>query len=229
MASLAPVRATGGDRFAREPKRAALAWLQRALGRKAEHHPAALGIEPNDLRRKQVLELGARRGVDCSSAGRLFDAAAAILGLSEENRFEAESAMALEAIAAKGVPRPEAPAVTLQQQGDAPIVIDPSELILWMAATQRSREDAAASFHARLAEGFAQSILQVSHESGIRLAGVTGGVAVNQLWSIPLRSHLEQHGLTVLTHARVPPNDGGISLGQAAIAESQLRAESSRG
>lgn len=214
-ACLAPVPSVGGDRYASDPARPALAWLYRALGPDAVDSRAAVRVEPDERRRRQLLLLAARHATPSHSVGRLFDAAAALLGVARQNRFEAESAMALEALAASGTPSRSAP--QLRYLTGSPAVLDPSDLLLWLAE-HPARADAAASFHQRLAEGFAQAALSAREATGIELAGITGGVSVNPLFTATLREALEAGGLRVLTHRAVPPNDGGLSVGQAAVA-----------
>jgi hydrogenase maturation protein HypF len=218
LACLAPVAAVGGDAYARDPRRPALAHLAAALGPGAADHPAAARLVADAARRRQLVALGSARGRPSHSAGRLFDAASALLGVSERNRFEAESAMALESAARRGQPDARAPAFALRDGPEGVTLLDPAPLVRWLAEPPSTTEDAALTFHHRLAEAFAEATVHALAEGAPRAVVVSGGVAVNQTFSMHLRQRLEAEGAEVLEHRRVPANDGGLALGQAAVA-----------
>ena len=222
VGSLVPVLAVGGDRYAREPARPALAWLSRALGEDAEVHSAAARLVPDPNRRRQLVELGPRFGGVSTSAGRLFDAAAALLGLAPATLgFEAEAAMALEAAASRGAPDPSAPTVEIIEQ-DGLSRLDPGRLMVWLAESAPSAEVGAASFHHRLALGFAEAAAGAADRAGVTRVGLSGGVAVNQAFASVFAERLGARGLEVLAHRLVPPNDGGLALGQLTVARARL-------
>lgn len=222
-ATLCPVRAIGADRYAAEPGRPALAWLARALGESAADHPRICALLDAPTRRR-LARLGPTHGVVSHSTGRLFDAAAALLGLAPPRlQFEAQAAMALEAAAARGRPVDAAPLV-----GVTADTVDPTALLRFLADPGvTSAEDAAASFHHRLAGGWAAAAARAASRAGAKRVGLSGGVAVNQTFVRFLREALAPHGLELLTHHQVPANDGGLALGQLAVARSQLGASGS--
>ncbi len=150
-----------------------------------------------------------------SGAGRLLDAAAALLGVREIISYEGQATVELEQLAA-GV---EADPYRCRQIGD---VIFGADLI--GAAHDdlhagRPRELIAAAVHEGLAAAFAAAC---SESGGPGLVVLSGGCLQNVRLATSLRRRLEQDGFKVLTHERVPPNDGGISYGQAAVAAARM-------
>ncbi len=148
--------------------------------------------------------------VATSSAGRLFDAAAAVLGLCLEATYEAHAAMALERAASdwarvRGVPRPEA------RRPDSPA----EAFTNLLAHPQRSAGERAWLFHHDLASVFADQLAAAATLAATTTVGLTGGVVVNRIFTAALVADLQARGFTVLTHRVVPPTDGGLSLGQA--------------
>jgi hydrogenase maturation protein HypF len=153
-----------------------------------------------------------------SSAGRLFDAAAALAGMRDTVSYEGQAAIELEQAADPGIddayPCPF-------REG----VIEGVELMAHLAADLadgRPVPEAAAAFHNGLAEGLVEAAVQASTEEGLRTVALSGGTFQNQLLAGRVISGLEVVGLEVLVHNRVPANDGGISLGQAAVANARL-------
>jgi hydrogenase maturation protein HypF len=213
VAHLAPVPLLGGDAANREPWRNLLARLDAAgLGAEADRmlaaHPVAL------------LRQAARAGVNAplsSSAGRLFDAVAAALGLvSGAQSFEGEAAMALEALAA----RVEAAPYPFGVQG---AIIDPSPMIRALVddlAAGRSPADIAAAFHAGLARAFCAPARALVAAGRARAVALSGGCLQNATLLALCLAELD--GLPVLLPHRVPANDGGLALGQALVAAARL-------
>ncbi len=224
LASLNPILLAGGDMAAKDITRSALAILYQTFGSDFDEHPVAQRLVPNNMDRK-MLKLMITRNIQCvtsSSAGRLFDGVAALLGLCNDNRFEAQAPMALESAAAVAqapvLPgtlwevvrdnndlerldlRPLIRHLLLQQQDDVPVEI------------------LAARFHSQFAASWEDIIRRAAAKTGISTIALSGGVFANQLFAHDLTHRLEQHALTVLRHTIVPPNDGGLALGQALIA-----------
>ncbi len=106
-------------------------------------------------------------------------------------------------------------------------VIDLSPLIMELLAQQRPAAEQAALFHHRLADILAASIIQASRDSGIDTVGLTGGVFCNQLLTRLITARLSNEGLEVLRHRKVPATDGGLSLGQAAVAAARMKEQRS--
>ncbi|MGA2529593.1 MAG: carbamoyltransferase HypF [Acidimicrobiales bacterium] len=211
----------GGAAAIREPWRMALSWVALALG---EDAAARLG-ETLDNRWNQVLALalaaGDQAAVQTSSVGRLFDAVAALLGLRSRVTYEGQAAIELERLA-RSVPREAARIypVELSENGGLE-VLDPSPLIAMVLEELRAgvnRPLIAASFHESLGRAAADLGARLARRHGLDTVALSGGVFQNARFSDTVEDALVAEGLTVLVHESVPPNDGGISIGQAAIA-----------
>jgi hydrogenase maturation protein HypF len=221
----------GGVAAIREPWRMAVAWLAAAgQGVDADALAASFGVPAG--RASAVLELAAHaRTPVTSSAGRLFDAVAALLTGRTHARYEAQAAIELEA-AARTVPREEAPhyAGSVEVSRAAGVaVLDPSPLVAGLAADRVAGVPvplAAAGFHEALGRAAAALAAEVAAEHGIDAVACTGGVFQNARFTEVVAEELVRCGLTVLLHGEVPPNDGGISLGQAAVAAARDAARS---
>ena len=210
---LRPVPLPGGAAAIREP------W------RMAASHLWASGLRPARFDAPQADSLAAllRGGANTpltSSAGRLFDAAAALLGVCERQSHEGQAAAELEALAA-------------QHTGEAPpypFAVAPAEGLLeldprplWIGLLRdlergTPRSAIARRFHASLAQGVADTCVRIREASGLDSVALTGGCFQNRLLGLDCRQRLEAAGFQVLTHSRVPAGDGGLALGQAAVA-----------
>ncbi len=204
----------GGDAAVRNPWRMALSQLWMAgIDWTPDLAPVAAAT-PEELRlTRSQLESGAGC-VPCSSMGRLFDAVASLLGGRHRIDYEGQAAIELEALADRaGGPGPSLP-LTVRADG----VIDPTTLVqTTVSALYAGTSPAllAAAFHRAVAIATAKVVTQVA--GPIRLVGLTGGVFQNVLLLRMCRELLRVNGFEVLTHHTVPPNDGGLALGQAAI------------
>ncbi len=195
----------GGDRAIRHPWRTALG-LARAWGLALPR--TALAAAPASERRLVESQLASGFGVVAtSSLGRLFDAASALLGVCEEASYEAQAALELQAAATAWATAHEPPGVRAGFP-DLPGLV--TELFGAAGVGERAWR-----FHIGLAEVFAGVLATEAARAATTTVGVTGGVALNTLFTGHLVRRLEARGLTVLTHRTVPPNDGGLSLGQA--------------
>jgi hydrogenase maturation protein HypF len=210
LGHLAPLALPGGDRAAREPWRMAAALLH-ALGRGAEI--ARRFAEPAAAQLARLLE----RGTSCpptTSAGRWFDAAAGVLGIRARSAYEGQAAMLLEgAAAAHGPVAPLEDGFRLREDG----VLD----LLPLGAALLDERDAgrgAALFHATLACALAEWAKRSARANGIDRVALGGGCFMNRVLTGDLRRRLEAAGLEVLEAREAPPNDGGLALGQAAVA-----------
>lgn len=207
----------GGDRAVRHPWRVARG-LAAAWALDIDPTPAVRLAPPAELRLVDSQLASGVGVVATSSAGRLFDAASALLGICLEATYEAQAAMELERTAAAwahGSPRratstPDAGTGGTRGGGGglAAVVSD-------LLDDSRSVGERAWRFHVGLADAFAQVLGAEAARAGTSTVGITGGVAMNRLFTGHLVRLLDQRGLTVLTHRTVPPNDGGLSLGQA--------------
>jgi len=158
-----------------------------------------------------------------SSCGRLFDAAAGLLGVRSVSSFEGQAAMELEMLA-----NPEATApypFGLKLEAAGVLVFDPRPLVRALVEAHGAGEPAAVCagrFHGTLAEMVRQVCLVLRARRGLDTVALSGGVFQNALLTTLVQARLKRAGFHVLTHALVPPNDGGIALGQAAIAGRRL-------
>ncbi len=201
--SLRPFRLPGGDRVVTEPWRtaAALAW---ETGR---------SWQPPGRILPDTLHQAWHRGLNSpytSAAGRLFDGAAALAGVTLEASYEGQAPMALEAIAV------DAPAAPLPLTRDAEGVwrIDWEPLVPLMLDESLTRAERAGRFHASLAGALAQQATHIAREHGLHRVGLTGGVFQNRRLTALARQELEARGLAVLVPATLPVNDAGVSYGQ---------------
>ena len=219
---LAPVVMPGGVAAIREPWRMAAAWLRRAVGPDA----AADRLKAVDERAAIVVDLVERgTGPTTTAVGRLFDAVAAALGGRPRVTFEAQAAIELEA-AARTVPREAArrypdDVVAITRDGDV-VVFDPAPLLAALVADHDAGVATpvlAAAFHEALGTSVAALAASLAAEHGLDAIALTGGVFQNVRFSEVVESSLAGFDvLDVLVHERIPANDGGISIGQAAIA-----------
>ncbi len=228
FASLLPVALPGGDAAAREPWRMACAWLAASLGERAPKLPPALGREVDPARWEAVARL-ADTGLaspSTSSAGRLFDAVAALCGLRARVDHEGQAAMELE-WAADPAERGGYPLclVPNQASGGGPAVLDARETIRALLddlGRGSGVPKVAARFHNALARGTAEACAGEAARRGLGAVVLSGGVFQNALLLARTRALLEEVGLRVLVPERLPPNDGGIAFGQAAVAAAQM-------
>ena len=210
LGHLREIALPGGDRAAREPWRMAAAALH-LLGRGEEMETRFPKNSAVALRR--MLE----GGVNCpptSSCGRWFDAAAGLLGVRDVAAFEGQAAMLLEGLAAAhGAVAPLADGFVIDAAG----VLDLAPLLSRLA-DEKDAGVGAALFHATLALALAQWALRAAVAMNIRRVALGGGCFLNRILAAALRQRLEAAGVAVIETRQVPPNDGGISLGQAWVA-----------
>jgi len=212
VAHLSPVRLPGGDRAAQQPWRMACAWLV-AAGAGGDGVPEALRAAVPEDRWDAVARL-AERGFAApvtTSAGRLFDAVAALCGLRTEVTYEGQAAIELEAVA-----DPDAGGAYELGAG-----LDARPLVLAVRDDVRARVPAgtiAMRFHRALAAATAGACAAAAAAAGLDVVVLSGGVFQNRLLLADTAGRLEALGLRVLVPAALPANDGGIAYGQAAVA-----------
>jgi hydrogenase maturation protein HypF len=222
VAHLAYLPLPGGEMAAREPWRMAVAALAHSCGAEAESLAAALlSSVPAALRGPVLrLALGALPTPRTSSMGRLFDAVAALAGVRTRNLYEGQAAMELEACADPRE-RGRYPLPLRAPDGGGPAVWDPAPLV--RAVVDDVRRGAgparvAGRFHNALAGAVLEGCLRERDGSGLTTVALSGGCFQNRRLLEAVRRGLRHAGFRVLTHGRVPPNDGGIALGQVAVA-----------
>ena len=160
-------------------------------------------------------------GVNCpltSSAGRLFDSVAALVGLCSCAGYEAQGAIRLEAASDRGVRDCYSFGVV---EEEAPWVVDFGPTLRELVEDRTRGTEVgvvAARFHNTVAAAVADVCLRLSEKHGLVDVAVSGGVFQNRLLLTRLAGALESAGLSVYLNSLVPPNDGGLSLGQAAVA-----------
>jgi hydrogenase maturation protein HypF len=288
---LRPVLLPGGDAAVRHPARTAVAHLT-AAGLPVDGTASAAAIGEADLRLLGRMLATGSHCVPTTSAGRLFDAIASLLGVRHAVDYEAQAAIELEALAARAAPAPPAfappthvrcaapvsertPAEQTRggggergeeggerggdpwglgrardaEPGVPPLVLDPRPWIVaapplvldprpwivaapplaldprpWIVAAAadhaagRPVEQSARAFHVALADGIAAAVRDLRSTHGFATVGLSGGVFANAVLTELCLDRLDGLGVAVLTHHLVPPNDGGLALGQVAVA-----------
>jgi hydrogenase maturation protein HypF len=218
MAHLVPVPLPGGAAAIRQPWRMAAAYL----GDDAPHELIQRNVQHWEAVRAMV-----SRQVNApltSSAGRLFDAVAAVLGIRDAINYEGQAAIELEQRADLTEHGTYPAAVT---EGPA-LQLHGADLVRAAANDLRAGlapEVIATRFHHGVADAIVRVCLMLRDSTGLGVAALSGGVFQNVLLLERTVAGLERSGFRVLTHSRVPPNDAGISLGQVAVAAASLRSE----
>lgn len=211
VGSLRPFYLPGGDKASREPWRCALSvcWEQ--------------GIDWSDCPQGIELLRRAWEGrINCpvtSSVGRLFDAAAALIGVARYSTYEGHAAMRLEAMS---TPSTEAITLPLSQNSAGVLVSDWGPLIPFLLSTGVSPAERSSVFHASLAATIVAQAKAIREQHGITRVGLSGGVFQNRLLSEQALSALEKLGFEVYLHEGIPSGDGGISFGQVIEAGSKM-------
>jgi hydrogenase maturation protein HypF len=222
----------GGALAVRKPWRMALGYLlgaERLDGEVAVGDPELVArlVERLDPREVAVVRTQVDRGLNApvaSSAGRLFDAAAAILGLRDVAEYEAQAAIDLEIAAGD---RRADPLPYRLVRHDGMLVYDPAPTLAALLAGRAAGRRAgplAAAFHETIAEVTRELVADAATATGLRTVCLSGGVFQNRRLASTLLRRLAGDGFRVLVNRRVPVNDGGISYGQAAIAAARLAA-----
>jgi hydrogenase maturation protein HypF len=214
-----PARLPGGVAAIREPWRMACAWLcvaQDDFERDPELPRTLTGfVEPSRWREVTAL---VRSGVSSpltTSMGRLFDAVSALCGLRASVNYEGQAAAELEAVA----DRSERGAYPLPLTGAEPLLLDARPTIAAIAGDlEAGAALVSARFHNAVAVATAAACGRVAEAGGLDTVVLSGGVFQNRLLLERAAAALSETGLRVLVPQRLPPNDGGISYGQAAVA-----------
>lgn len=221
---LAYMPLAGGDSAVRQPWRSALAYLQATFGTDATALPLPLFRQipqkhvafVNSMISKQI------QVVETSSCGRLFDAVSSILGIRYETTYEGQAAIELEAAATH-----HQEAYRFDLTGSDPFQIDLRTTI--RSITEDFLRGTAVSiisarFHRTMAQVVVDSCLRIRESDGLNRVCLSGGTFQNLRLLEHSVTGLRERGFEVFIHHRVPPNDGGLSLGQAVIANQHLTA-----
>ena len=193
----------GGDAAIRAPWRMAASYRMDAFG------PDVLD-EPRERIVRQMIERKINT-VQTSSCGRLFDAVASMIGLRNEVNFEGQAAIELEMIADEAVED----SYPFAFEGEC---IDFRPVIERIARETAERPVISARFHNTVAAAIVETCLRIRSESALWRVCLSGGTFQNVLLVSRAAAGLRRNGFEVFLHAKVPPNDGGIALGQAAMA-----------
>jgi hydrogenase maturation protein HypF len=226
---LRPAPLPGGDLAARLPWRSALGYRSLDPEAAAAFDAAFEGVE---RRERAVAERQLAAGINAplaSSLGRLFDAAAAVLGVRRVSRYEGEAAMALEALAGA---RPAAALEPVVIEGSGPRQLDGVALLATLGDRRRRGEDVrdlAAIFHESVAAGLAGMAVHAAGEAGLDGVALGGGPFQHARLLGATVARLRAAGLRVFVPRRLGPNDGAVSYGQAAVAAARLAGEAEAG
>jgi hydrogenase maturation protein HypF len=213
VASMRPFHLPGGDKAAREPWRsaAALCWETHTA-----YQPAIMDLD--------IAQYAWESKVHCpqsTSVGRMFDAAAALLGLLDKTSFEGQAPMWLEALAEKG----EAEGLSLEMDRDEKGIwrTDWQWLVEVLMDSSIPMQTRARCFHETMALTLLHQAIQIREEHGYFSVGLSGGVFQNKLLTNTVVSLLRRHDFQVYMPLRIPVNDGGLCFGQ--VVEAQLARE----
>ncbi len=245
VARLRPLRLAGGERAVREPRRCGLGLLFETIGDEALEREG-LSEEFNPVNAfsaadRKILAAMLRQGLNSpwtSSVGRLFDAVASLIGVRQIARYEGQAAMELEWLATRSsesgkyefeltephIRQKKADVGHPRADHEGPAELDWAPMVRGILAdlARETKQDAMArKFHNTLAEMIARV---AGEHAGLRVA-LSGGCFQNRLLTELTVSRLEADGVKVYWHQRVPPNDGGIALGQVVAAVRQMRFE----
>lgn len=224
VGSLRPFRLLGGDAAARQPRRVAFALLWEMFGSALEdwqHLAPLVASTPEERRLWAQMVHQAINAPITSSAGRLLDGIASLIGLHQQVSYEGQAAMALEFIADRyergAYPLPLSAPSTEQLT----FAMDWQPLLVALLADLRQREDGGI-MAARVHNALVDAIVDAARLVGEPRVALSGGCFQNRRLTEQCAQRLRAAGLDVLLHRRVPPNDGGISLGQVAVAAAHL-------
>jgi hydrogenase maturation protein HypF len=214
----------GGDAAARAPWRVVVGYLALEPAAEVAFARAFDGVAAEE---RELAGVQAARRLNSplhSSAGRLFDAAAAVLGLRNRSHYEGQAAMELEALAGAAA-GPELPFPLADREGM--LVLDPIPLLVALGERVRAGDDRralAAGFHDAVARGAVRAAAAVAATLGVGTVALGGGVFQNARLLVTVERELRASGLVPLRPLRLGPNDGAVSYGQAAVAAARLAA-----
>jgi len=247
LAHLRALPLPGGEQAIRQTWRMALAALYDAEGERiwSRRLPVITRVPASERELWSRLLSGKLPGYRATGAGRMFDAASAILGIREEALYEGQGAIELETVATRwlsqkrpdpggsgtsssgfGPQSPIDPYPFHIDRGKLPWEIDLRQLFSALADNREAGVDigeAAFRFHLSLAGIIVEVCRELAKQTGLEVVALGGGCFQNVLLLELALTDLRAAGLQVLLHSRVPANDGGISLGQAAVAAARLR------
>ena len=228
LGSIEPFCQAGGDRSSKEGWRIAVNLLYSLSGSKEKTIETAGRLKIASAEQVNAQCFMADNGVNCvtsTSAGRLFDAVSAVLGIRKQVSFEGEAAMFLEYAARNGrnskkISLPE----IFEREGR--FILPTAEIFSNIVDRTFSGDEPpvlARFFHEALADEIVAGCERAREMTGITTAALSGGVFQNLLLLELVETALAEKGFRVLRHHLIPPNDGGICLGQAVYAMAQIQ------
>ena len=222
IGSIKPFMQVGGDLSSKEGWRIAAMIAGSAYGERGGEICEKLGIcTAKEYKLLSIMAEKKVNAVSSTSAGRLFDASSAVLGIRRSSTFEGEASMALQFAAEKFSREPFGiyePMEKLTAEKEGRIMLCTQALVKRLCDGVQNGEDKnrlAYEFHSLLADMTVQACKIISERTGIKVCALSGGVFQNKLLLKMVKCRLEKMGLRVLIHSLVPANDGGIALGQA--------------
>ncbi|HWF18355.1 MAG TPA: carbamoyltransferase HypF, partial [Verrucomicrobiae bacterium] len=216
VAHLRPFKLPGGDTAVRQPRRSALGLLYEIFGNGLFKEPELITLQSFTASELGLLRQALDKEINVpvtSSAGRLFDAVASLIGLRQRVGFEGQAAMDLEFAVEEGIEE----SYPFEFQKNEASMIDWEPMVLKILEEVRRKETVgviAAKFHNTLTE----MIIRVSHEIGFPRVVLSGGCFQNKYFTERTVRQLQQEGFRPYWHQRIPPNDGGIAVGQVVAA-----------
>ncbi len=223
LAHLSYVPLPGGEQAVRQPWRMAAAYLYQAYGDAFLELdiPFVRQLDRSKWRTLAQMIIRKVNSPPTSSLGRLFDAVAALIGLRSEVVYEGQAAIELETLVA----RKDLPDIYPFATGDTLDVLPMMRAIVSDIQQGVPTDYIAGRFHRSMAELLAAACCEAREQTGLNIVALSGGVFQNQLLLERLLALLEELAFQVYINRRVPPNDGGLSLGQLAIAAARLQAK----
>ena len=222
-AHLRNVLLPGGDAAVRQPWRMALSYLRDAFGQQIPGELKCFqGIDEKQVALVDTMLTRRIQTVETSSCGRLFDAVAALLGVASEVTFEGQAAIALEAMADRGVDQ----RYDFEIEEGETMVLDFRPVIAAIVkdlSRGRRAGEISACFHNTLSAAIGEVCGRIGAADGLNRVCLSGGSFQNLYLLGRTVVELRRRGFGVFLHAQVPANDGGLSLGQAMIANQRMR------
>jgi hydrogenase maturation protein HypF len=215
VAHLRPFKLPGGDRAIEEPRRSALGILFEIFGEEIFERKD-LPFTESELAVLRQMFAKNLNTPKTSSAGRLFDAVASLVGIRQKTTFEGQAAMELEYAATETATEATYP-IRLSPESETPTVIDWEPAVLAILKNLEKKVPLG-TISVRFHNTLAAAIAEVAERIGEKRVVLTGGCFQNQLLTERTVGRLVSRGFRAYWHQRIPPNDGGISLGQAVVA-----------
>ncbi len=223
IAHLATFSLPGGDRAVKEPRRTAMGLLYEVYGDRAFDMPELAPVRNCTPQELEILKAMLHRKINCpvtSSAGRLFDAVAAILNLRQKSGYEGQAAMDLE-FAIDGVATEKYYEFEIREPSGQPprggLIVDWAQPVREIVS-EVNRHISLSCISARFHNTLVEMMVQVAQRAGEERVVLTGGCFQNKYLTERAVHRLREAGFRPYWHQRIPPNDGGIALGQVIAA-----------